>query len=217
MTRTITNPSDSSSIVSSVIRSELQTLENEIASGTDPGHLHSIYAPTNSPTFTGTPVLPTGTTGTTQSSGDASTKLATTAYVDNQHIGYVVTGVTTILTPADATTYYFGSAGYQGSTSQGYYRFRIPKGGTLVKAIFENYYSGTQPTTETSTIVIQKNGSDATNCNGFHNEINGNTFTFNIIGVTVSAGDSLEMKWTTPTWATNPGTSILIKTTLYIE
>lgn len=36
----------------------------------------------NSPAFTGTPSLPTGTTGVTQSSGDNSTKLATTAYVD---------------------------------------------------------------------------------------------------------------------------------------
>jgi hypothetical protein len=34
-----------------------------------------------SPTFTGTPSLPTGTTGTTQSAGDSSTKLATTAFV----------------------------------------------------------------------------------------------------------------------------------------
>jgi hypothetical protein len=34
-----------------------------------------------SPTFTGTPVLPTGTTGVTQASGDNSTKLATTAFV----------------------------------------------------------------------------------------------------------------------------------------
>ena len=33
------------------------------------------------PTFTGSPVLPTGTTGTTQSSSDSSTKLATTAFV----------------------------------------------------------------------------------------------------------------------------------------
>jgi Repeat of unknown function (DUF5907) len=38
----------------------------------------------NSPTFTGTPVLPTGTTAVTQASGDNSTKLATTAYVDAQ-------------------------------------------------------------------------------------------------------------------------------------
>jgi len=34
-----------------------------------------------SPTFTGSPVLPTGTTGVTQSSGDSSTALATTAFV----------------------------------------------------------------------------------------------------------------------------------------
>ena len=34
-----------------------------------------------SPTFTGSPILPTGTTGVTQSSSDSSTKLATTAFV----------------------------------------------------------------------------------------------------------------------------------------
>ena len=34
-----------------------------------------------SPTFTGTPSLPTGTTATTQSSGNSSTALATTAFV----------------------------------------------------------------------------------------------------------------------------------------
>ena len=34
-----------------------------------------------SPTFTGSPVLPTGTTGVTQSTNDSSTKLATTAFV----------------------------------------------------------------------------------------------------------------------------------------
>lgn len=36
-----------------------------------------------SPTFTGTPSLPTGTTGVTQSFGDDSTKLATTAFVQD--------------------------------------------------------------------------------------------------------------------------------------
>jgi hypothetical protein len=35
-----------------------------------------------SPTFTGTPTLPTGTIATTQAFGDASTKIATTAFVD---------------------------------------------------------------------------------------------------------------------------------------
>ena len=39
------------------------------------------YALLASPTFTGTPSLPTGATGVTQSPGDNSTKLATTAFV----------------------------------------------------------------------------------------------------------------------------------------
>jgi len=42
----------------------------------------STKADSNSPTFTGTPTLPTGTVATTQSQSDNSTKLATTAYVD---------------------------------------------------------------------------------------------------------------------------------------
>jgi len=42
----------------------------------------STYAPLNSPSFTGIPSLPTGTTATTQSANDNSTKLATTAYTD---------------------------------------------------------------------------------------------------------------------------------------
>lgn len=41
----------------------------------------STYAPLASPTFSGTPSLPTGTTGVTQSAGDNTTKLATTAFV----------------------------------------------------------------------------------------------------------------------------------------
>lgn len=36
-----------------------------------------------SPTFTGTPTLPTGSIATTQSVGDSSTKIATTAFVEN--------------------------------------------------------------------------------------------------------------------------------------
>lgn len=47
----------------------------------------SAFAPIASPTFTGTPSLPTGTTGTTQSAGDSSTKLATTAFVATRVVG----------------------------------------------------------------------------------------------------------------------------------
>jgi|GEM_PF-3230053 len=40
----------------------------------------ALLAPLASPTFTGTPSLPTGTTAVTQTAGDNSTKLATTAF-----------------------------------------------------------------------------------------------------------------------------------------
>ena len=47
------------------------------------GYAASIALKANlaSPTFTGTPSLPTGTTGVTQTAGDSTTKLATTAFV----------------------------------------------------------------------------------------------------------------------------------------
>ena len=58
-----------------------------------------------SPTFTGSPVLPTGTTATTQTSTDSSTKLATTAFVQTvlqtlYPVGSVYTNATSSTNPA---------------------------------------------------------------------------------------------------------------------
>jgi len=55
-----------------------------------------LLAPLASPTFTGSPVLPTGTTGVKQSAGDNSTKLATTSYVDSLS-GNSLSGVAKII------------------------------------------------------------------------------------------------------------------------
>ena len=132
-------------------------------------------------------------------------------------LGYTLTGTTPIPTPADATTYFFGSSGYNGSTSQGFYRFWIPRGGTVKKVYFENTYSGTQPTSETSTLNMRVNsGSNIVMDTGFHNETNLAT-RITTCSVSVSAGDYIEFNWVTPTWATNPGTSSMIRTTVYVE
>jgi C1q domain len=56
--------------------------------------LDTTKADLASPTFTGTPSLPTGTTAVTQSAGDNSTKIATTAYV-NQLTKSVVSALLT--------------------------------------------------------------------------------------------------------------------------
>ena len=53
-------------------------------------------APLASPTFTGTPTLPTGTIATTQSAGNNSTALATTAYVDAAVTSGSIADATTI-------------------------------------------------------------------------------------------------------------------------
>lgn len=55
--------------------------------------LDTTKADLASPTFTGTPILPTGTTGVTQTASDNSTKLATTAYVDTA-IGVAIPSLT---------------------------------------------------------------------------------------------------------------------------
>lgn len=138
--------------------------------------------------------------------------------VDVDSIGFTMTGATSISTPLDSTTYYFGSSGFTGSTSAGYYRFRIPVDCTLQTVTIENYYSGTQPSTETSTINMKVNG--GTNIEitpNFHNEINALTFIINCVGSNfdLSANSYIEFNWVTPAWATNPGTSSILKTTLY--
>jgi hypothetical protein len=75
-----TNISDITSLTSRV-----NTATSSITSNTaDIATLNtslSNKANLNSPSFTGTPSLPTGTTGITQTTGDNSTKLATTAFV----------------------------------------------------------------------------------------------------------------------------------------
>jgi hypothetical protein len=73
---------DSAKIVRGTeIDAEFEALEVAIASKANTSDVSSTYAPLNSPAFTGSPVLPTGTTAVTQSAGDNDTSVATTAFV----------------------------------------------------------------------------------------------------------------------------------------
>ena len=72
----------------------------------------STYAPLASPTFTGTPTLPTGTIATTQSPGNNTTALATTAFVTAAVPAFATnaeaiagTSTTTSLSPALAPSF----------------------------------------------------------------------------------------------------------------
>ena len=78
---------------------EIDTEFNNIATAI------TTKADLSGPTFTGTPTLPTGTIGVTQSSSDSSTKLATTAFVQAvlqtlYPVGTVYTNATSSTNPA---------------------------------------------------------------------------------------------------------------------
>ncbi|MFA5696433.1 MAG: hypothetical protein WC917_03215 [Bacilli bacterium] len=132
--------------------------------------------------------------------------------------GMVYMGSNSIATPADATSYYFGAPGYSGSTATGYFRHRMLRSGTIVCAIIDSYYSGTQPTNETSTVYLKVNGGGAvTVINGtFKNDVNAATFSNFALNTSVAQGDAVEFMWTTPTWTTNLGTSIILKNFLLV-
>ena len=68
--------------------------------------LDTTKADLASPTFTGTPNLPTGTVAVTQSASDNSTKVATTAYVDTSIAasGNVSLSTATVFSTANAPT-----------------------------------------------------------------------------------------------------------------
>lgn len=76
-------------------------LELAAALGNDPNFAATVTnalalkAPLASPTFSGTPSLPTGTIGVTQVNGDNSTKLSTTAYADAKVAQTINNGILT--------------------------------------------------------------------------------------------------------------------------
>ena len=71
------------SYVTSLVAGTGVTLANNSGEGATPTVTvdTSVIAPLASPTFTGTPTLPTGTIAVTQNAADSSTKVATTAFV----------------------------------------------------------------------------------------------------------------------------------------
>lgn len=80
------------------------------------------FAPLASPTFTGTPTMPTGTTATTQTANDNSTKLATTAYVDRTPGGATATAAApTGTTSATSVMMAIGGTFTPACTTRGYF------------------------------------------------------------------------------------------------
>jgi len=142
-----------------------------------------------------TATLTTGNTGTVAVLSDAVFGMKATSGVFN---------------PADATTYYVFSLPQQSQT-EGLFKYYVPYNCTLV-GYSANVYSGGLSSTESATldIITQGVSSSTTNItNSLVQNTSVNTYTSNALSVNLNTGTYIELRYTCPTWATNPTSAII--------
>ena len=117
---------------------------------------------------------------------------------------------------ADATTYYMGQGGYAVSTIVNTRNVYVPFTSTLTNVTIATG-SAVVATTENTTVIFRLNNTTDTTLSstikfsGGNAQSNGAILAYNITGlsIAVSAGDFFEIKFTTPTWVTNPTSASL--------
>ena len=191
----------------------------KIDNGYELGEIHDVYAPT-----------PTHNQGIFWSSGTTRYENKSIATVlgytpaNANNLGYVINCMSGIATfsPPDATTFYLGNGRINIYSPDN--ALIIPKAGTLKSIGLSHTVYGTLATTENSTFSIQVRNSgfagtvstttQVTNTYKF-NSVNGSTM---ITGLNISLpeGCAVDIKWDTPTWATNP-TAMQLNASLYIQ
>ena len=131
--------------------------------------------------------------------------------------GYVVSADMAQVSPADGTTYYYGSIVNIVSSVDGDGRLSIPKTGTI-KAIYITVTNqGTTGSAETSSISFRLNQTtDTLITSSFVTNASVGVFSNTGLNISVTAGDTYEIKWVTPNWVTNP-TALRMKAQIYIE
>lgn len=122
--------------------------------------------------------------------------------------------------PADATTYFLAFAlAVTTSTASGGDRQQlvIPKTGTLNVCYGICRVAGTLGSAQNCTLAIRLNNTtDTTVTSSLATSSAQNTFSATSLGISVTAGDYIEFKLTTPTWTTNP-TTVGFTITVYIS
>jgi hypothetical protein len=122
-----------------------------------------------------------------------------------------------VLNPADATTYYIGQGRLEHSTTAARRRILIPVAGTITKAYVSFSVEGTLGSNETSTFSLRLNNtSDTTVSASTKQDSAFESFPSGALSLAVVAGDYIEGKWVTPTWATNP-TDIVISLVVFVR
>ncbi len=120
--------------------------------------------------------------------------------------------------PVDGTTYYMatGQTYTIVTTSTPVSRFYCPTAGTInsVYGIITN--GGTLGSSETTGVNLRLNDTTNTLIANVRTDSTSNTFNNTSLGVTVAAGDFVNIIAVSPTWVTNP-TVIRMSVTVYVE
>ena len=135
----------------------------------------------------------------------------------NLGIGYVLQGIGIQGNFADATTYYFGAhlQGIAGTNDVN--RLYIPRSGTITVGRIFWHVAGTLASAETFSCYVRVNDTtDHLISSSATLNATSSTIVNSSMSVSVSAGDYIEFKIVTPTWATNP-TNVRTSGYVYIE
>lgn len=126
---------------------------------------------------------------------------------------YALCGLISAQSPADATTYYFGT--FEESTTAGQRKVYIPRSGIITVANVYSY-SATAGSNEAWPFAIRVNGTTDYTIASLTLATNERNWRNTALNIPVVAGDFIELKTVCPTWVTNPanvrmGWNILIK------
>lgn len=119
------------------------------------------------------------------------------------------------LSPADATTYYFSTFPSFGlATALAAHKLWIPRTGKIIRIDIAGYC--TTGSAETSTFSLRLNDTTDTTIDST-TVFNASPFVFtnSSLGIAVTAGDYVNVKWVTPTWVTNP-TNVSMRAQIFI-
>lgn len=111
-------------------------------------------------------------------------------------------GTASAWSPAISTTYYYGGSmlNFAIAARQVLY---IPVAGTIIAADFCSFVGTTLSTTETSSVWIRLNNTtDTLISDAVQLDASFERFANTGLSIAVSAGDYVEIKWTTPAWVT---------------
>lgn len=121
---------------------------------------------------------------------------------------YDIYVTSSVLSPADGDVNFFGNINIASKTTGGVRRIYMPRACTIT-SFYGTFLNGGLGTAETSSVHIMV---DNTTAHLVSDAVVNNTtcayFSNTALAIPVAAGSYIEVRWTAPTWATNP-TSVI--------